>query len=332
VARTAAVAEQGPSSDLATVTWDTTEPASSEVMFGTSPDTLSGSVKLGDVTRKHRLRLAGLKRGTTYYYRVASTDTAGDRVVSPALTQPPATFKTPAADTTAATTTTPVVTVLANGSATVTWNTTEPTTSVVRYGRSVDRLTGEIVDPELVTSHSASLTNLAPNRTYFVSVASTDASGNTTMSKTVRFVTITSGVVETTTASFRRGTTTGSARVVAAGNGSITLAGTAAGRSGTFVSGILDAQAMVDWDRGFWRDKVPAETALRVSARIGSTQKPDATWSSWQVLSKPGARVRGSSRYVQYRLEMTASGANSPVLHGIGFSHNGEPLEVVKEG
>ena len=122
-----------------------------------------------------------------------------------------------------------------------------------------------------MTDHTLTLTGLVPNRTYWINATSADPSGNATTSRTFRFITLGSGVVEQTTASFRRGTTTGDAVVDARGQGSVTLSGRSAGRSGTFVSGVLDAQAMVDWDRVAWRAKVPSGTTLTVSGRIGST-------------------------------------------------------------
>src|SRR3989344_730281 len=65
----------------AMITWDTNEPASSVVEYGlTSAYGSTGSV-LGFVTG-HAVPLAGLLPGTTYHYRVLSTDPSGNVAVS----------------------------------------------------------------------------------------------------------------------------------------------------------------------------------------------------------------------------------------------------------
>ncbi|MET0694413.1 MAG: fibronectin type III domain-containing protein, partial [Propionibacteriaceae bacterium] len=330
IAKAAVATVQAPSADTAVVSWDTSEPTTSEVSYGTSPDAMKAQVTVGDATRQHRVTLTGLTKGAKYYYRLGSEDTTGSKATFPATSSGPATFTTEAADTTKPKLANPGVIVLTGGSATVSWTSSEPTSSVMRYGRSAEKLDSEVVDRELVTDHTVTLTGLDVNRTYWIGVTATDASGNETTSKTFKFITLGSGVVEQTTASFRRGTTTGQAVVDDSGQGSVTLSGKGAGRSGTFVSGLLDAQAMVDWDRVAWRAKVPTGTTLTVSGRVGSTDVPDGTWSKWKTVTS-GQRVKASGRYVQYRLELTASGAASPVLYAIGASNNGGPLPVVTE-
>ena len=331
ISQTRVATTQVEVADQAVVTWDTTEPATSEVAIGTAPGELTRKYMLADASRTHRVALADLKKATKYYYRVTSQDTTGNTVLYPAATAAPATFTTSAADVTKPTLANPGVVVLPGGSATVSWTSSEPSHSKVQFGRTADKLDTEVIDPALVTDHTLTLTGLVPERTYWINATSTDASGNATTSRTFRFITVGSGVVEQTTASFRRGNTTGDAVVDASGQGSVTLSGKSAGRSGTFVSGVLDARAMVDWDRAAWRAKVPSGTTLTVSGRVGSTVVPDGSWSAWRTVT-PGARVGGSSRYVQYRLQLSASGSASPRLFAIGVSHNGNPLPVEGEG
>jgi hypothetical protein len=98
------------------------------------------------------------------------------------------------------------------------------------------------------------------------------------------------------------------------------------------VSGVLDARVMADWDRAFWTASTPARTGLTVSVRTGSTAVPDASWSDWTPLARSGARVRGASRLIQYRVELTATAGSSPALEAIGFTHNGVPPVPPKEG
>jgi len=96
--------------------------------------------------------------------------------------------------------------------------------------------------------------------------------------------------------------------------------------SGNRVSRVMDAHQMVTWDRMTYQADVPAGATLRVSVRIGSTATPDATWSAWTPVAS-GGRVVGSSRYLQYRVDMsTTGGASTPVLRDIGITNNGLPL------
>ena len=153
------------------------------------------------------------------------------------------------------------------------------------------------------------------------------------LGKVITFATPAWGVSEQMTASFKRGTVEDAASVDEADLGSITLTGSrTAVRNGAFVSGVLDAQAMVDWDRALWHAKVPSGSKLVISVRTGSTVKPDRTWSSWKTVTSKG-KITGSSRYIQYKLQMTSPiGAAPPVLYGIGFSNDGAPPRQELEG
>jgi hypothetical protein len=64
-------------------------------------------------------------------------------------------------------------------SATITWDTDEPSDSIVKYGTESGNYTMQKYDPENVTAHRITLTGLLPNTTYYYVVNSTDPSGNT---------------------------------------------------------------------------------------------------------------------------------------------------------
>lgn len=100
---------QGPAlelaaDDLAIVRWTTTNPRGDDehfgvVRYGTDPEDLSQAAK-GHIrlNRAHpetifRVRMEGLKPQTTYYYKVASTDSAGE---SDGVESPVNHFTTPA--------------------------------------------------------------------------------------------------------------------------------------------------------------------------------------------------------------------------------------------
>ncbi len=309
-----------------TVAWKTTTPSTSQVLLGTSPTDLQVAATEAGSTTRHAVDLTDLKPSTTYYYRVVSTDAKKVRQVRPATTAAPSRFTTPAADRRKAGVSKPEVTPLPGGTAVVSWTTTEPTAAIVRSGRSRARLDQQTRDQQLRTRHSMVVTGLRAGSTYWFDTVSVDAAGNRSVTQDVRFVTPANGVAELMAASFRRGTDSGEATVTDAGDGAVTLAGSSSrARRGTFTSGVLDAQAMVDWDRATADLSVPRGARLALSYRTGSTDEPDGTWSGWQRVGADD-RTTGSSRYIQYRAVLSAeAGAAAPSLLAVGFSHNGGP-------
>ncbi len=81
----------------ATISWNTDEPSTSKVEYGTSSSSLTQSANDPALTTSHSVKLAGLEPQTTYYYRVSSTDEANNTATEPASGQPQASFQTPAA-------------------------------------------------------------------------------------------------------------------------------------------------------------------------------------------------------------------------------------------
>jgi hypothetical protein len=82
----------------------------------------------------------------------------------------------------------PVITAVAatpgTTSATITWTTNEAADTTVRYGTVATSLTQSVTDAAMVSSHSITLTGLTPGQTYFYTVHSKDAAGNTATSPT----------------------------------------------------------------------------------------------------------------------------------------------------
>ncbi|MBI5183022.1 MAG: fibronectin type III domain-containing protein [Nitrospinae bacterium] len=78
----------------------------------------------------------------------------------------------------------------------VTWDTDEPSDSVVKFGTTSGEYTDSISDITLVTSHSQKLTSLTPDTTYYFIVNSADSSGNPTESQEHSFKTLTSTIVD----------------------------------------------------------------------------------------------------------------------------------------
>jgi phosphodiesterase/alkaline phosphatase D-like protein len=84
-----AIRVTGVSGSRATINWATDEPSDSQVEYGTSPTFGSSSALDPAKVASHSVRLTGLSPNATYYYRVKSTDAAGNLAVSG-----PYTFKT----------------------------------------------------------------------------------------------------------------------------------------------------------------------------------------------------------------------------------------------
>ena len=84
----------------ATITWTTNEPGTSRVDYGTSADALNQTLNDPALVTSHSVNLTGLTPGTTYFFRVRSTDAATNEATSPVAANPPASFTTPNPDTT----------------------------------------------------------------------------------------------------------------------------------------------------------------------------------------------------------------------------------------
>ena len=80
-----------------------------------------------------------------------------------------------------------VVTTNLNGTATLTWDTDEPATSVVDYALTGNALNLNETNPALVISHSLVLSGLTLSATYDYQVTSTDGAGNPAQSAVMSF-------------------------------------------------------------------------------------------------------------------------------------------------
>ena len=115
----------------AVVEWSTDVPASSEIVYGTSPTKLTSTVSEGGSAGIHAVELTDLDSSETYYYRVISEDLDGTQSVWPNKSDPPAVLEMPAADQSAPTISDLSVSPRADGTALVRWTTNEPADSTV---------------------------------------------------------------------------------------------------------------------------------------------------------------------------------------------------------
>jgi uncharacterized protein (DUF2345 family) len=88
--------------------------------------------------------------------------------------------------------------------------------------------------------------------------------------------------------------------------------------SGTFLSRVFDGGGALNWDIVTWTSDTPAGTSLIVSVRQGNTAIPDASWSPFVALSGPGTAIGGTSRYLQYRVQLSTTDlSQTPALRDI---------------
>ena len=92
--------------------------------------------------------------------------------------------------------------------------------------------------------------------------------------------------------------------------------------SGTFDSRILDAGQPVDWDALSWTADTPAGTGIALSVRTGNTPTPDGSWSSFNPVGSSGGSIAGTSRYLQYRAQLSSSDqGKTPTLSDVTVSY-----------
>ncbi|MDB4977823.1 MAG: hypothetical protein JWM56_9 [Candidatus Peribacteria bacterium] len=156
----------------ATITWSTDEPADSVVEYGTSagsyPNTSTPNSTLS-ITKTHLL--SGLANNTTYYYRVKSHDEAGNLATSAEKTF--STDVTP--PTISAASATPD-----SATATITWTTNEVAGTSVDYGTA--GYTQNAATAGNSTLHTQTLSGLTPATPYMYRITTTDPAGNTSTS------------------------------------------------------------------------------------------------------------------------------------------------------
>ncbi|MDI6793220.1 MAG: fibronectin type III domain-containing protein [bacterium] len=164
-----------PARTTAKVSWLTDEPATSRVEYRESKDKDFSNLQSEDdsLLTNHNIYLSNLKPGTIYYYCVESRDREYNwgRVCDGFK------FTTKPADDTP-----PVITnvraVPEARCVTIKWDTNEPATSQVDYGRTTQYVSSTPFDADLVLTHSMRFCGLNPRTTYYYRVKSEDAAGN----------------------------------------------------------------------------------------------------------------------------------------------------------
>jgi len=160
----------------ATVAWTTNELAISQIQYGTTIS-YGQSVSLGGTpSLSHSTTLTSLSPGTTYHYRLTSTDGSGNVGLSSDET-----FTTDALPQVQTQVQSQASVVVISGietasvstsTVTIVWNTDLPSDSQVEYGDSDNLGFSTTLSSTLATSHSVTITGLTPNTNYIFRVKS----------------------------------------------------------------------------------------------------------------------------------------------------------------
>jgi peroxiredoxin len=163
----------------ATISWETDEPATGKVEYWNT-EAEDPITRLDEnLSTSHSVTLPGLDPNTTYYFKITSTDAAGNKATSEGELKTLA-----AADETPPTISGVNVSNITESSATITWVTNESATSQVQYGKTETYGSQTAENTNLTTSHNVTLTGLDANTTYNFKVMSKDAGGNGATSPT----------------------------------------------------------------------------------------------------------------------------------------------------
>jgi len=96
----------------------------------------------------------------------------------------------------------------------------------------------------------------------------------------------------------------------------------AAGLSGVYESPVHDAGTVARWGRVSWRGEAVDQGRVKLRTRTGNSARPDPTWSDWsQPLSSGDLIPNPNARYIQWKMELSASGASSPVIDSVTVAY-----------
>ncbi|MFA6097503.1 MAG: fibronectin type III domain-containing protein, partial [Candidatus Paceibacterota bacterium] len=173
------IPSNGITSSSATVNWTTDENTNSLIDYSkTSGVFTSTQGKYQDSAIAHSVILSGLETDTAYYIQIRSADTAGNETTDDNAGVGYTFTTLSGADSTP-----PVITLVNSGSlsyssAAITWTTDEVSNSLVDFGLNTSYGTTQGNSADAGTSHSVTLTGLAPSTIYYYRVKSIDSNGN----------------------------------------------------------------------------------------------------------------------------------------------------------
>ena len=174
----------GITREAANILVELDEAATVDVLYGNSDTNLDQTISSTEEKRLHELKLAGLTPGATVFFKARATDQAGNVRETAKIRQ--FTLRSVADASAPLIVGRPTILGATFNAAVIRWLTTEPSSSLVRFG-----FEGEFSDSsessELVNEHTIALSNLLADTLYSYQVESVDASGNEITSPTFTF-------------------------------------------------------------------------------------------------------------------------------------------------
>jgi S1-C subfamily serine protease/peroxiredoxin len=180
------------SNTSAVISWKTNRPASSQVEYGLQ--IAYGSQTAADTTSlaAHGVVIENLQPKTSYHFRVKSTDSCGNEVVS--ADQTLTTMLSAAQSGKLAISNVNVYNITSNA-ASIKWITNKPAGTVVSYGNNKADKPDNETDRTPVYEHNVRLNGLDPETRYYVTVKSDTEYGETAQLDVDPFSTLTASIV-----------------------------------------------------------------------------------------------------------------------------------------
>jgi hypothetical protein len=169
----------------ATVTWNTNEPANTQLEYGFTTSYGSTSTLDASMVTAHTVNLTGLTADTLYHFRARSRDAAGNLGLSTDFT-----FRTLTGDTAPPAFSAVLASNITDHTAVVSWITNESATTQLDYGLTASYGSTTTLDPALLTVHIANLASLTADTLYHYRARSRDAAGNLGISGDYTFRTL----------------------------------------------------------------------------------------------------------------------------------------------
>lgn len=179
----------------ASIMWTTDELATSKVRYGTTAALGSETALNPEASLAHTAHLTGLSPETVYHYCVDAVDTSGNAAESCGHTFTTAAEPMPM-DSEPPVVTNISVSALTAQSATLSWMTDEPATGYVEYGMTPDYGSLTPLAEDFATEHSANLSGLSADTTYYYRIVVADAAGNSSATPGESFTTESAPVPE----------------------------------------------------------------------------------------------------------------------------------------
>ena len=173
----------------AEIHWQTDEPATTEIEYGTNTN-YGSPLSSDNLFTNHHFSLSGLVHNTRYHFRIKNTDVVGNEAVSNDFTFTTEEISTPV-DTTGPVISQVVVDDINNTSAMIHWQTDESAIAEIEYGIDTN-YDSTLSSNDFITNHSFLLSGLAQNTQYHFQVKSRDSFNNETISNNFTFTTLAS--------------------------------------------------------------------------------------------------------------------------------------------